>query len=330
MRSRGPRMGERPQDFDEGLVRKAPTFLKWLELDEGESLRYACRYFTKGHEEDEERLMRRIMIARRNNVKDHEMLKSARTRMKKRIQITHKGENSAPSTFTTQENAVVANNIVDMSTITKRKRALLENGEGPSVMSDLEVMEEMDVDAVENTPSFQTWRGSMDGIEFTYNQKFIKGKMGHEWLLKKSIWRRMRYRRDNKRLVSEMQTRKEDDKLPSTTKSETTPINSSSSKQDDSNNENNDKIGTTVKKNKVIKKEGNKKTNDDSLHDKNQVAVPIQNVDKESLPNPTVLKGLSKLETLNFSIREEGIKTSEIKVSKPDNIFSNFEEVGRH
>jgi hypothetical protein len=34
-----------------------------------------------------------------------------------------------------------------------------------------------------------------------YNQKYIKGREGHDWLLRKNIWRRMRYRRENKQLV---------------------------------------------------------------------------------------------------------------------------------
>ena len=75
----GPKMGPRPPDFNEEVVRQAPTFLKWQALREGEKLRYACRDFIKGKKDDEERLMRRIMIARRNNLRDHELLKKART-----------------------------------------------------------------------------------------------------------------------------------------------------------------------------------------------------------------------------------------------------------
>ena len=74
----GPKMGSRPRDFDEELVRRSPTYRKWECLAPGERLRYACREFLKGHGDDEERLMRRIMIARRNNVRDHESLKLAR------------------------------------------------------------------------------------------------------------------------------------------------------------------------------------------------------------------------------------------------------------
>jgi hypothetical protein len=71
-------MGPRPADFDEQLVRQSPTYLKWSSLADGEKLRYACREFIKGHGDDDERLMRRIMIARRNNIRDHETLKKAR------------------------------------------------------------------------------------------------------------------------------------------------------------------------------------------------------------------------------------------------------------
>jgi hypothetical protein len=71
-------MGPRPADFDEQLVRQSPTYLKWSALADGEKLRYACREFIKGHGDDDERLMRRIMIARRNNIRDHETLKKAR------------------------------------------------------------------------------------------------------------------------------------------------------------------------------------------------------------------------------------------------------------
>lgn len=58
-------MGPRPPDFDEVVIRQSPTFVKWAGLEFGQKLRYACREFTKGQPEDEERLMRRIMIARR-------------------------------------------------------------------------------------------------------------------------------------------------------------------------------------------------------------------------------------------------------------------------
>eukprot|EP01083_Nonionella_stella_P095631 268506_1 len=76
----GPKMGPRPPDFDEDLVRQAPTFVRWQKLPPGQKLRYACRDFVKGQGDDEERLMRRIMIARRNNLRDHAILKRARSK----------------------------------------------------------------------------------------------------------------------------------------------------------------------------------------------------------------------------------------------------------
>ena len=59
----------------------------------------------------------------------------------------------------------------------------------------------MDVAAVEATRSYRTWQALEDGKEFIYNQKYIKGKKSHDWLLRKNIWRRMRYRRENKKMV---------------------------------------------------------------------------------------------------------------------------------
>lgn len=35
-----------------------------------------------------------------------------------------------------------------------------------------------------------------------YNQKYTKGREGDDWLLRKNIWRRMRYRRENKKMVA--------------------------------------------------------------------------------------------------------------------------------
>ena len=59
----------------------------------------------------------------------------------------------------------------------------------------------MDVVAVEATRSYRKWQTLQDGEEFLYNQKYTKGKDGHDWLLRKNIWRRMRYRRENKKMV---------------------------------------------------------------------------------------------------------------------------------
>ena len=142
----GPKMGARPADFDEIGIKASPTYRKWLKLEKGETLRYACRDFVKGHGEDEERLMRRIMIARRNNVKDQERLKRAREKQ---------------------------------SANKRRKQA----------STDAEIEREMDVDAVKATRSYRKWLELEDGAEFQYNQRYIKGKDGDDWLLQKNIWR---------------------------------------------------------------------------------------------------------------------------------------------
>ena len=162
-------MGPRPPDFNEALVKQSPTFQKWAGLPQGAKLKYACREFTKGTGQDEERLMRRIMIARRNNLKDHATLKKARATVDK---VHHPEE-----------------------PCTKKRKT-------PSgALSDAQVTKEMDVVAVEATRSYRKWQTLQDGEEFTYNQKYTKGKDGHDWLLRKNIWRRMRYRRENKKMV---------------------------------------------------------------------------------------------------------------------------------
>ena len=155
-----------PIDFDEELIRQSPTFQRWLQLPEGQKLKYACREFIKGHKDDEERLMRRIMIARRNNIRDHETLKKARK----------------------------------MQTRPASRKA------SAIVLQDHVVEREMDVQAVQATRSYKRWMNLPDGAEFVYNQRYVKGKEGHDWLLKKNIWRRMRYRRENKRMVERLKT----------------------------------------------------------------------------------------------------------------------------
>jgi len=182
-------MGPRPVDFDESIVRQSPTFLKWLQLKAGERLRYACRDFIKGHGVDEERLMRRIMIARRNNLRDHEALKRARAATLEKQQKTIAVENAAPSFQIISEGA--------KNTYKKRKVR-------SPMVSDAQVVDEMDVLAVEATRSYRLWRSLKGGEEFIYNQKYIKGKEKHDWLLRKNIWRRMRYRRENKKMVKAM------------------------------------------------------------------------------------------------------------------------------
>lgn len=184
----GPKMGPRPADFDEQLIRQSPTFIKWLALPKGGKLRYACRDFVKGQGDEEERLMRRIMIARRNNVKDHQTLKRAR-------HITSNDAKQPQDQQQLQTSAPLAKAIKSESG-RKRRPA--------TVFTDTEIVKEMDVAAVEATRSYRKWKSLKEGEVLTYNQSYIKGDPKHEWLLKKNIWRRMRYRRENKKIVEKL------------------------------------------------------------------------------------------------------------------------------
>ena len=273
----GPKMGARPADFDERIIRMAPTFKKWMALETGQKLRYACRNFTKGNENDEERLMRRIMIARRNNLRDHELLKKARSKVQRHqsqsliqnkeasyLNRDHSHSQNLEQKVGTQSldtdhspsasnfhNSLHSDNLpenitsdmvpegsktngkqhqqyysdMNFSTLASRKRhynidmrmnSPLDGNDMPSCalirkrpkanngMTDLQVKLEMDEIAVESTRSYKTWLTLPKGSEFTYNQTYIKGKDGHDWLLKKNIWRRMRYRRQNKKILAHL------------------------------------------------------------------------------------------------------------------------------
>eukprot|EP00536_Pseudo-nitzschia_multiseries_P016864 jgi/Psemu1/48164/gm1.48164_g len=246
-------MGPRPRDFDEELVRRSPTFRRWEALSPGAKLRYACREFVKDHGEDEERLMRRIMIARRNNVRDHQALKWARRLQSSDItkpaapkvaqNIGHKSSSSQAQTnaATISDDAIKLGMVynldsvkgkaindgsrdsnsstsrIETEAIISRTSHLLPQEQEPppgrrtrrptTLISDETIKEEMDVPAVEATRSYRTWLSLPNGAEFLYNQKYIKGHEAHDWLLKKNIWRRMRYRRENKKMVEEMRSR---------------------------------------------------------------------------------------------------------------------------
>lgn len=202
----GPKMGSRPSDFDERVVRMAPTFKKWSALEEGQKLRYACRDFIKGKGNDEERLMRRIMIARRNNLRDHELLKKARNRSSNTNGNADIATDSKPTEKIQEPPDENTNNKHKAESVNGgllgpliRKRPKTTNG-----MTDLQVKLEMDELAVESTRSYKAWLTLGEGVEFTYNQTYVRGKEGHDWLLKKNIWRRMRYRRQNKQMIDKM------------------------------------------------------------------------------------------------------------------------------
>lgn len=186
-------MGPRPPDFDEQLVRQSPTFIKWAQLERGEKLRYACREFIKNHGDDEERLMRRIMIARRNNLRDHQTLKRAR-------QLSGNDPKGGAAESDGRDHKAMKRSVDATAPPPppSRKRR-------PSTLfSDSEVTKEMDVPAVEATRSYRAWLELEEGAVFVYNQKYIKGREGHDWLLRKNIWRRMRYRRENKKMVEKL------------------------------------------------------------------------------------------------------------------------------
>ena len=68
-------------------------------------------------------------------------------------------------------------------------------------LNDSQMRDEMDIPSVEATRSYRAWSELEPGNEFVYNQRYVKGQEGHDWLLRKNIWRRMRYRWENKRLV---------------------------------------------------------------------------------------------------------------------------------
>jgi hypothetical protein len=200
----GPKMGPRPTDFDEEIIRQSPTFIRWLQLERGHKLRYACREFVKDHGDDEERLMRRIMIARRNNIRDHETLKRARRQTKP----GGSGGNSNSNSNSNSASNTAAKAAAISASVAAAAAAVVEenrrNRRPPTSFSDNQVEKEMDAPAVEATRSYRSWMGLPDGAEFVYNQKYIKGREGHDWLLRKNIWRRMRYRRENKKMVERL------------------------------------------------------------------------------------------------------------------------------
>ena len=209
----GPKMKDRPPDFDEELVRKAPTFIKWESLQEGEPLTYASRTFVKGHANDEERLMRRIMIARRNNLKDHSALKKARAleadRVRSEMGVVATATNEPSSAVDTNDELKLLQHTASLESVlhlntnpSGTKRRFIPGKLRPD---DNEIKMEMDIPAVEATRSYRKWLSLAEGEKMTYNQEYVKGDPEADWLLRKNIWRRMRYRRENVQKVREMQ-----------------------------------------------------------------------------------------------------------------------------
>ena len=181
----GKKLGPRPDDFDEVSIRNSPTFQKWLALSPGKELLYASRSFIRGGVDDEERLMRRIMIRRRVNLREHDCLKLARKEVK-----------------VAQQTACSSSTAASSSSSSGRESSNQEE--------DDEEME-MDIKAVTSTRSYRRWALLPPGTSFVYNHTYIKGKDGQDWLLRKNIWRRMKYRRMNhcKVLKSKQQQQKQ-------------------------------------------------------------------------------------------------------------------------
>mmetsp|Transcript_10547 Transcript_10547/g.18959 ORF Transcript_10547/g.18959 Transcript_10547/m.18959 type:complete len:355 (+) Transcript_10547:155-1219(+) len=228
----GPKMGPRPEDFDECLVRKAPTYQKWARLLPGEQLSYACRQFVKGAANDEERLMRRIMIARRNNLKDHATLKEARAAEAQKRGVTPVLLGAGGKRNSSGEGKFDSRILVDVDDdANKAEESAEEEGNqlldglgecppspsnpsgtkrrriaGTLQPSDEDILMEMDIPAVEATRSYRKWCALPAGATFTYNQTYTRGKDDHDWLFRKNIWRRMRYRRENRVKVAEMKS----------------------------------------------------------------------------------------------------------------------------
>ncbi|KAL7462553.1 hypothetical protein ACHAXS_002936 [Conticribra weissflogii] len=212
----GPKMGPRPPDFDEKLVREAPTFKKWQALRPGQKLRYACRDFVKGSDDDEERLMRRIMIARRNNLKAHDILKKARSANAISDPVAKNGTREAGNKKrktlsdheyeeTVEESRNYFKGEIDVAKKGKPSGIAKRRIAGTLLRVDEDILREMDIPAVEATRTYRRWLLLSDGEELTYNQTYTKGVEGDDWHLKKNIWRRMRYRRENQKLVNRIQ-----------------------------------------------------------------------------------------------------------------------------
>ena len=85
------------------------------------------------------------------------------------------------------------------------------SGSSKGQSDDLCVMTGIDYDAVMSTRSFRKWSTLPFGSEFTYNQNFTKGQAGHEELLIRNIWRRMKYRRENRELIQQFEATSEID-----------------------------------------------------------------------------------------------------------------------
>jgi hypothetical protein len=198
---------------------------------------YACRTFTRGGVDEEERLMRRIMMTRRRNLREHDILQRAREAAAMEVERSHQhGRGGAGMTTTTTTNGGMEGDDNDHHAVVTTNLAISDclplplpqppspvNGNLLSLgasnskrrcraprstpLSDEAVLREMDVTAVERTRSYRRWLDLPDGASFTYNQTFVRGGDGHDWLVRKSIWGRMRYQRKNRKKVSNLRAR---------------------------------------------------------------------------------------------------------------------------
>ena len=192
-------MGERPLDFDEIVVKQTPTYQKWLQLKEGKVLRYSSRDFRKGNTKDEERLMRRINIARRNNTRDQERLKRARRDANEVQQTKEENKNSGAEGGPNANKKARRSQLSPPQDNQVQKKKMTKTAKKDDIFR-----REMDMSAVQATRSYKAWSKLEDGEEFTYGQKYCKGEEGHDWMLKKTIWRRMKYRRENQKLLNSL------------------------------------------------------------------------------------------------------------------------------
>lgn len=278
----GPKMGPRPPDFDESIIKRSPTYLKWMRLEPGQKLRYACREFIKGYGDDEERLMRRILIARRNNVRDHETLKQARKfirprpngKIQEQLEIIH---GIPPMNVATEAPSpaqdVASSSLPQLSQTNSPTLHYYKNGP-PRSIGDEKLLEEMDVKAVEATRSYKAWNELNDGQEFVYNQRYTKGQEGHDWLLRKNIWRRMKYRRENKKIVQQLQKKKLDSDSTCTTQNSVGGTEEAPGEEQHNPNETSGDatVGTTAN---LLKLDGQVESTDDQVQSHHPSALQV-------------------------------------------------------
>lgn len=109
-KTKGRKMGPRPDHFDEDAIRSTPTFIRWDQLPAGRSLNYSGREFLKGNVIDEERLMRRIMICKKRNQSATIERSAAAERVKEKKSEKKKARLTGYQLFTREFSKTVGNN----------------------------------------------------------------------------------------------------------------------------------------------------------------------------------------------------------------------------